>query len=188
MQKWNHGQPVYSSARTLNSLNRRIAFSNTADACVTCFGVGILQEINSRYFLWRWIAEFRLRRHLQEKINSKKTKNCVRRPRCQHRRQLPSRPERFKQRCGSPIDDSHSHRKCEAADRATRPHQKCKRRAEKHNNRRDERKRELLLPLHREARGIEAGLLQPVDVIAELFPVHLVRLAYLATEITGRFG
>src|SRR5207245_441628 len=76
---------------------------------------------------------------------------------------------------------------CQAANRATRAYQKSKGNPQQNDDWRDEWEGQLLVPLHREPGHVKAGLLEVMDVLAQLAPVHLIVLAHLPVEIAWGF-
>src|SRR5207245_678692 len=105
----------------------------------------------------------------------------------QRRRQLADRPHGLEERRSLPIDDAKSDAQCQAANRATRAYQKSKGNPQQNDDWRDEWEGQLLVPLHREPGHVKAGLLEVMDVLAQLAPVHLIVLAHLPVEIAWGF-
>src|SRR5260370_42449170 len=93
-----------------------------------------------------------LRRHFEEKIQSKEKENDIRRPACRKRWKLANPAHGFQKLGRRPINDPKSHSESHASHRAARPHQKRGRSCQEHAYRREPRVRKCLLPLEPAAR------------------------------------
>ena len=88
----------------------------------------------------------------------------------------------------TPVADSEGEPDGHAANRATRADTKRIGNRQQHTHWRDQRKRDLYVPLHGERGDIKAGAAQILDVIAELAKTELKRLQYFTIEVRRWLG